>query len=114
MEGSDDDSVIKTGRKIIDRINSNILITRGKDGMTLIEKNKHYHIQTKAKEVYDVSGAGDTVIATLSLCIAAGMDLYQASDIANHAAGIVVGKVGTSTTNIEELKNSLKNENKES
>jgi len=81
-----------------------ILITEGKDGMTLFEdENKILHIKTTAKEVFDVSGAGDTVIATLSLAIASGMDIWSAVRLSNKAAGIVVGKMGTATIGIDEL-----------
>ena len=81
-----------------------ILITRGEAGMTLLEKGKKVHtIPTVAKEVYDVTGAGDTVIATLSLGLAAGLSYLDAAKLANIAAGIVVGKVGTATASTIEL-----------
>ena len=66
--------------------------------MTLFRKNaKPVHIPTEAREVYDVSGAGDTVVATLALALAAGEDLEHAARLANRAAGIVVGKLGVAT-----------------
>ena len=73
--------------------------------MTLFEKKKKEvtHIPTKAKEVYDVTGAGDTVIATLSMALAVGASFEEASVIANHAAGIVVSKLGTATLTSQEL-----------
>jgi len=81
-----------------------ILITEGKEGMVLFEgDNEMMHIPTAAKEIYDVSGAGDTVVAVLSLGLASGMDLEAAVKTANVAAGVVVGKRGTATLNIEEL-----------
>lgn len=81
-----------------------ILITRGEAGMTLLERGKDvFTIPTVAKEVYDVTGAGDTVIATLSLGLAAGLSYIDAAKLANIAAGIVVGKVGTATASTEEL-----------
>ena len=85
-----------------------ILITEGKEGMTLFEgDNKPIHIPTTAKEIFDVSGAGDTVVATVSLAIASGMDLESAVKLANFAAGVVVGKMGTSTISIEELRKGI-------
>jgi len=81
-----------------------LLITLGELGMLLCQhRQKPVHIPTVAKEVFDVSGAGDTVIATFTLGIAAGASLLEAAVLANHAAGIVVGKVGTATTTPEEL-----------
>ena len=68
---------------------------------------QHHHLPTKAQEVYDVSGAGDTFTATLTLALAAHAELYEATQIANHAAGVVVGKFGTSTLTLEELKSSF-------
>lgn len=81
-----------------------ILITRGEAGMALFEKNKPLlTVPTMAKEVYDVTGAGDTVIATLALGLAVGLGFAEAAAVANFAAGIVVGKVGTATASTEEL-----------
>ncbi len=81
-----------------------LLITLGELGMLLCQRHqKVVHIPTIAKEVYDVSGAGDTVIASLTLAIAAGASPLEAAIISNHAAGIVVGKVGTATVTPEEL-----------
>ena len=68
-------------------------------------------IPTKAKEVFDVSGAGDTVIAAYTLCRAAGATDPEAAEIANHAAGIVVGKIGTAVTSAEELLRVFKQDN---
>ena len=81
-----------------------LLITLGELGMLLCQRGqKPFHIPTVAQEVFDVSGAGDTVIATFTLAIAAGASPVEAAIISNHAAGIVVGKVGTATTNPNEL-----------
>lgn len=86
-----------------------LLITCGKDGMVLFEPGmRPYKISTKVREVYDVSGAGDTVIAILGLGIAAGLSLKEAITLANTAAGIVVAKVGTATVNRKELLQALK------
>jgi D-beta-D-heptose 7-phosphate kinase/D-beta-D-heptose 1-phosphate adenosyltransferase len=105
---SDEDIAI-LGKKILKTLKSDsIVITRGEKGMTLIESNKITNIPTRAKEVYDVTGAGDTVISTMTLALAAKADLLSAAEIANFAAGIVVGKIGTATTNPQELKEVIK------
>ena len=65
------------------------------------------YVETMAREVYDVTGAGDTVIATLAASLAAGASMLEAAILANHAAGIVVGKVGTATASADELINSI-------
>ncbi len=85
-----------------------VLITLGEQGMRLFEKGKKpFHIDTVAKEVFDVSGAGDTVIATLTLALAAGANIEEAAVISNFAAGIVVGKMGVATVAPEELLSNL-------
>ena len=85
-----------------------LLITLGELGMLLCQRGqKPFHIPTVAQEVFDVSGAGDTVIATFTLAIAAGASPIEAAILSNHAAGIVVGKVGTATTTPEELLSSF-------
>jgi rfaE bifunctional protein kinase chain/domain len=81
-----------------------LLITLGELGMLLCQRGqKPFHIPTVAQEVFDVSGAGDTVIATFTLAVAAGASPVEAAILSNHAAGIVVGKVGTATASAEEL-----------
>ncbi len=81
-----------------------LLITLGDEGMELFQKGKpSYHTPTRAKEVYDVTGAGDTVIALFTLALASGASAIDSAEIANHAAGIVVGKLGTATLSAEEL-----------
>jgi rfaE bifunctional protein kinase chain/domain len=86
-----------------------LLITLGELGMLLCQHGqKPFHIPTVAQEVFDVSGAGDTVIATFTLAIAAGASPQEAAIISNHAAGIVVGKIGTATVTPEELLASFK------
>jgi rfaE bifunctional protein kinase chain/domain len=80
-----------------------LLVTRSEEGMTLFERDRTTHEPTKAREVYDVSGAGDTVIATLAVMLAAGLSLRDAMVVANHAAGIVVGKLGTAVVHRDEL-----------
>ena len=81
-----------------------LLVTRSEEGMTLFLADATHHIPTLAQEVFDVSGAGDTVIATLGAMIAAGADLPTATQVANQAAGIVVGKLGTAVVLPEELR----------
>jgi D-beta-D-heptose 7-phosphate kinase/D-beta-D-heptose 1-phosphate adenosyltransferase len=86
-----------------------VLISRGAQGMRLFERGKPpVQIDTVAQEVYDVVGAGDTVVAALTLALAAGANLEQAARISNYAAGVVVGKKGTATVTLKELKNSLR------
>jgi D-beta-D-heptose 7-phosphate kinase/D-beta-D-heptose 1-phosphate adenosyltransferase len=94
---------------VVDRLLSQpspaiLLVTLGELGMLLCQRGqKPFHIPTIAKEVFDVSGAGDTVIATFTLAVAAGASPLEAAILSNHAAGIVVGKVGTATTAPREL-----------
>jgi rfaE bifunctional protein kinase chain/domain len=80
-----------------------LLLTRSEEGMTLFWDKGVVHEPTQAREVYDVSGAGDTVIATLGVMLGAGADLPEAVHVANHAAGIVVGKLGTAVVHPDEL-----------
>lgn len=81
-----------------------VLITRGSSGMMLLEGDSEpVYVETVAREVYDVTGAGDTVIATLAAALAAGASMLEAATLANHAAGIVVAKVGTATASTSEL-----------
>lgn len=82
----------------------NVLVTLGEEGMILTEKGKKpFHIPAVAREVYDVSGAGDTVIAALAASLASGASYREAAEISNYAAGVVVGKVGTATVTAQEL-----------
>ncbi len=81
-----------------------LLVTRSEEGMTLFRAEGVTHEAVRAREVYDVSGAGDTVIATLAVMLAAGASLVEAMRWANHAAGIVVGKLGTATVTLAEIK----------
>jgi D-beta-D-heptose 7-phosphate kinase/D-beta-D-heptose 1-phosphate adenosyltransferase len=88
-----------------------VLITRGERGLMLLEKEREpVYVETVAREVYDVTGAGDTVIATLGASLAAGATMLEAAVVANHAAGIVVGKVGTATASTDELLNSFRDD----
>lgn len=80
-----------------------LLITRSEEGMSLYRDNDIHHQPTQAQEVYDVSGAGDTVIAAMGLCLAAKYDMPSAMNIANTAAGVVVAKLGTAVCSFDEL-----------
>jgi rfaE bifunctional protein kinase chain/domain len=80
-----------------------LLVTRSEEGMTLYDAQGELHVKAQAREVFDVTGAGDTVIATLAAMAAAGLSLRDAVPIANRAGGIVVGKFGTATVSYEEL-----------
>ena len=86
---------------------SAVLITRGNEGMTLFTATSHLHIPAEAHAVFDVTGAGDTAITTLALSLGAGASLEDAARLANRAAGIVVGKVGTAVVSHEELLDGL-------
>ncbi|MHA1410572.1 MAG: D-glycero-beta-D-manno-heptose-7-phosphate kinase [Candidatus Odinarchaeia archaeon] len=101
----DDKSLVKAGIFLLNTISLKaILITRGEDGMTLIEdEEKAHHITAYAKEVYDVTGAGDTVLSAFGLSISSGASYLESAQIANLAAGIVVGKIGTVTVTKKEI-----------
>ena len=105
----DPQSLTEAGRKLLRSIDTSaVLITRGEEGMALFTRDQSTgaevtHIPTVAREVYDVTGAGDTVIATLALALAGGASLVEAAVLANHAAGVVVGKVGTASLTRDEL-----------
>jgi D-beta-D-heptose 7-phosphate kinase/D-beta-D-heptose 1-phosphate adenosyltransferase len=99
-----DDDARKAARVFIDRARCRgVLITRGEQGMSMVDAAGEAHYATVAREVADVTGAGDTVIATLGLGLAAGAALAEAAQLANHAAGIVVGRFGPATVSPEEL-----------
>jgi len=111
IEIETESDLVKAGKKLLSSLACEaVLITRGEEGMTLFEKGKGKitHIPTKAKEVYDVTGAGDTVIATLTIALAVGASYGEAARVANHAAGIVVSKLGTATVSQEELIDNIK------
>lgn len=98
-------SLTQAGQKILDSIDCRAaLITRGEEGMALFtDEGAVTYIPTVAREVYDVTGAGDTVIATLALALATGATFVESAILANYAAGVVVGKLGTATVTREEL-----------
>jgi len=103
-------SLKKAGRVLMRKLRCNALvITRGEEGMAIFESRKEpFLVPTVAKEVYDVTGAGDTVIATMALALASGADVREAATLANYAAGIVVGKMGTATVSPQELSRVIK------
>lgn len=104
IEIESEDTLIRAGKKLLAKLGCEaVLITRGEEGMSLFQRKRLTHIPTKAKEVYDVTGAGDTVIATLAMALVAGASYEEAAVIANHAAGIVVSKLGTATVTPGEL-----------
>jgi D-beta-D-heptose 7-phosphate kinase/D-beta-D-heptose 1-phosphate adenosyltransferase len=106
----DGKTLAEAGNKLLKKLLCRaVIITRGDEGMSLFEKSgKITHIPTCAREVYDVSGAGDTVISALTLCHSAGAALEDAAIIANHAAGVVVGKVGTAVATRQEILENMK------
>ncbi len=108
IEIRDEKSLVNAGRTLLKKLPcSAVLITRGEQGMSLFKKDIAVHIPTVAKNVYDVTGAGDTVIAVFTLAHASGASLEEAAVIANHGAGIVVGEVGTAVITQEQLRNSF-------
>src|SRR5690349_20243513 len=104
-EDTSDDGSLHAAKVIRDKLGCDaVLITRGDRGMMLLESNDEAaFVETAAREVYDVTGAGDTVIAALAGALASGATMLEAATLANHAAGIVVGKVGTATASADEL-----------
>ncbi len=109
VHGEDDQAVNQAGDILRQRLGCDcVLVTRGEKGMSLFESNgAHWHIPTVARQVYDVTGAGDTVIGTLALAMAAGASIRDGAILANHAAGVVVGMVGTATVTAPQLSEAL-------
>jgi D-beta-D-heptose 7-phosphate kinase/D-beta-D-heptose 1-phosphate adenosyltransferase len=105
LHGDDDQTINQAGAVIRQRLGcQSVLITRGEKGMSLYEgEGTSWHLPTQARQVYDVTGAGDTVIGTLALALATGASMREAATLANHAAGIVVGMVGTATVSPKQL-----------
>lgn len=109
MEEDSDDGLHKAAQAIRNQLGCDaVLITRGDRGIMLLQGDSDpVYVETAAREVFDVTGAGDTVIATLATALAGGASMLEAAILANHAAGIVVGKVGTATASGKELLNSF-------
>lgn len=98
------DKVYKVGRELQKKTGAHeVLLTRGKDGMTIFSGQDITEVPTYARKVFDVTGAGDTVVATVAMGLAAGLNLVQSCMLANFAAGVVVGKVGTVPCEVTEL-----------
>jgi D-beta-D-heptose 7-phosphate kinase/D-beta-D-heptose 1-phosphate adenosyltransferase len=109
IEIVDDASLMKAGQKLLESVPvQRVLVSCGKEGMVLFEQGKEpRQVSAEARQVYDVSGAGDTVLAVLGLGLASGGTFQEAAELANTAAGVVVGKVGTATVSREELERVL-------
>lgn len=108
---ADEASLLEVGWGLQKRLDSEaVLVTRGPEGMSLFERGGRLtHIPTVAREVYDVTGAGDTVVSVVALALAAGADFVSAATLANHAAGVVIREVGTASCSPEALLASLTN-----
>jgi rfaE bifunctional protein kinase chain/domain len=102
--------LMRAGKRILELSGSkHLLITRGEEGMALFESDSSVtYIPTIAQEVFDVTGAGDTVISTLALSLVSGLSILEAAVLSNIAAGIVVGKLGTASTTPEELVSAIR------
>ena len=108
---TDDELVSKGAALIKDKELAALLVTRSEKGMTLLQADKPpFHLPTRAREVFDVTGAGDTVISVLAAALAAGQSLQEATTLSNLAAGVVVSKLGTATTTVSELKAAIRAE----
>jgi D-beta-D-heptose 7-phosphate kinase/D-beta-D-heptose 1-phosphate adenosyltransferase len=108
---ADENGLIESGRLLLKRHQiGTLLLTRGEAGMTLIQDAQVHSLPAQAKDVFDVTGAGDTVIAVMALAVAIGKTLHDAMYLANLAGGIVVGKLGTSTVSLLELMRAMHGE----
>ncbi len=104
VDNDDDEEVVEVGRGVYDDYSIDyLLVTRSERGATLISEEVEHHIPAVSKEIFDVSGAGDTMIGVLAVCLASGSTIKNSIDIAIKAAGIVIGKVGTVPITYEEL-----------
>ncbi|MCL5962156.1 MAG: D-glycero-beta-D-manno-heptose-7-phosphate kinase [Chloroflexi bacterium] len=110
LEIDDGEALFRVGQYLLAQTGCEaVLVTCGPEGMFLFERNgQTIHLPTVGKSVYDVTGAGDTVVAAFTLGLAAGADFAACANIANHAAGIVVGKVGTATVTIAEIERAMR------
>ena len=104
VEPVTEDGIVAAARTLLSNAGIDaMLVTRGAQGMSLVSGDTAHHFKSRAREVFDVSGAGDTVIATLAAGIAGGQSYEDAAQLANVAAGIVVGKVGTAVSYAEDI-----------
>ena len=113
LESFRQDLIENAGKKLLSDLSlEGLLITQGEDGMTLFEKNKPVnHISVTARNVYDVTGAGDTVIASLAVAIGSGFNFLDAAKFASRAAGLVVEQIGTTAISVKMLDESIKDDN---
>ncbi len=108
IEDGSDEKISGIGKNLLKNLNANVLLTRGEKGMSLFEIDGYVtNIPAKAKEVYSLIGAGDTVAATIAMAVASGAELKDAAFLANIAAGIKVGKIGTASVSVEEIKKEI-------
>lgn len=107
---ADEDELLRKGKTLLHELELDaLLITRSEKGMTLLQRDLDpINIPTRAREVFDVTGAGDTVVSVLAAALASGQDLLQATVLANLAAGVVVGKLGTATVTVHELRRAMR------
>ncbi|MBV9275935.1 MAG: hypothetical protein JO333_18725 [Verrucomicrobia bacterium] len=103
-----DPKLLEIGRRLMERWEpENLLVTLGEQGMMLFTKGAEHHIPPRAREIYDLSGAGDTAIALFTLALVSGATPLEAAEISNHASGVVVAKLGTATVTPAEIRESL-------
>lgn len=103
-----EEELIAKGQDLLKKYQlESLLVTRGEDGMTLLEQNTHTHLPAYSREVFDVTGAGDTVIGVLGASVASGMDLLPATALANLAASLTIAKLGAASINTVELQAAL-------
>ncbi len=105
MDIKTDEDLLSAGNHLVGETKANVLITRGEKGMAMFERdhNRVILMPTKARSVVDVTGAGDTVVAAFTLAMCSGANSKEALNVANHTAGISIGKVGTATVSLKEL-----------
>lgn len=108
--------LIEKGTELVTRCDLNaLLITRGSEGMTLLERNcPEYYLPASGREVFDVTGAGDTVISTIAVALASKLPLVTAVELGNAAAGVVIGKLGTATLSVQELQHAIQGDKESS
>lgn len=109
IEIRDEKTLLRAGETLMKKLGcESVLITRGEQGMSLFERRGATHIPTVARKVYDVTGAGDTVISAFTLAYVSGASMKEAAVIANHAAGVVVGEVGTAVASPDQIMESFR------